>query len=173
MSIELESPGTPPIEIITSSNPNDFMQDTNEQPQPTTSTTHLQHSPGLPSCSYTPPKGIMKSSPKKKIVEKIWKSPGHDEVTILGESSTEDFPVQPPIKQIEVVFLDSSENTQNTGTQDETTNQAETPAITGNELTSDNPNANTDEERAPLSTSPTKSSISSIHPNDFYNPDEF
>ena len=30
MSIESDSPGTPPIEIITSSNPNDFMQDTNE-----------------------------------------------------------------------------------------------------------------------------------------------
>ena len=116
----------------------------------------------------------MKSSPKiDKIVEKIWKSPGHDEVVILGDSSTEDFPVQPPIKQIEVVFLDSSEKTQNTGTQNETTNQAETPAITGIGLTSDNPNANTDEEHAPLSTSPTKSSISSIHHNDFYNPDEF
>ena len=106
MSVESDSPRTPPIEIITSSNPNDFMQDTNEQPQPTTSTTHLQHSPGLPSCSYTPPKGIMKSSPKiDKTVEKTWKSPGHDEVIILGDISTEDFPVQPQIKQIEVVFL--------------------------------------------------------------------
>ena len=39
--MSIESPGTPPIEILTSSNPNDFMQDTNEQPQPTTNTTHL------------------------------------------------------------------------------------------------------------------------------------
>ena len=99
MNIESDSPGTPHIEIITSSNPNYFMQDANERTNETTSNSHLQNSPSQPSCSYSPPKGTMKSSPKNdKIVDKMWKRPGHEEVIILGDSSTEDFPVQPPIK---------------------------------------------------------------------------
>ena len=77
--------------------------------------------PSQPSCSYTPsteplPKGIMKSTPKMDlIVSKIWQQPNHEQITTttIEDSSTEDYPVQPPIKKIEVVYLDSSESTNN------------------------------------------------------------
>ena len=49
-SIEPDSPGTPPFEIVTSSNPNDFMNDNNESTQA-----------NQPSCSYSPP--VQKTSP--------------------------------------------------------------------------------------------------------------
>ena len=107
-----------------------------------------------------------------KIVNKIWRHPNHENVTTLDDSSTEDFPVQPPIKQIEVVYLDSSESTHNTGNQIIQDND-ETPAIIQEEMTADIPPANTDEQHAPPSTSPAKSSISSLHASNFYNPDEF
>ena len=97
------------------------MQDENEQILETTSNKQPHASPDQPCCSYSPPKSIMKSTPRmEKIIDKIWKQPNHEEVITLVDSSTEDFPIQPPIRQIEVVFLDSSENTQNTGTQDGT-----------------------------------------------------
>ena len=66
-SIQPESPGTPPFEIITSSDPHDFMNDNNESTES-----------NQPSCSYSPPvqnrpQGIMKSTPKlDKIVTKSW-----------------------------------------------------------------------------------------------------
>ena len=106
-----------------------------------------------------------------KIVNKIWKKPNHADVTTLDDSLTEDFPVQPPIKQIEVAYLDSSESTHNTGNQIIQDNDG-TPAIIQEEMTADIPPGNTDEEHAPLSTSPAKSSTSSLHASDFYNPDE-
>ena len=80
--------------------------------------------------------------------------------------------MQPPIKQIEVVYLDLSEGKNNTGNQNTQDNE-ETPAIIPEDMTADNPPANTDEEHAPPSASPAKSSISSLHASDFYNPDEF
>ena len=60
--------------------------------------------PCKPSCSYaeapaTLPKSIMKSKPKiDKIVTKIWQRPNHEQTVTIDESSTDDFPVQPPIK---------------------------------------------------------------------------
>ena len=64
----------------------------------------------------------MKLTPKMdKLVDKIWKGQNHEDVITLGDSSNEDFPVQPPNKKIEVVFLDSSKSTRitqdNDGTQ--------------------------------------------------------
>ena len=121
----------------------------------------------------TQPKGIMKSTPRMdKLVNKIRKQPNHEDVTILIGSSTEDFPVQPPINQIEVVYLDSSEGTNNTGNQNTQDNET-TPAIIPQDMTAGNPPVNTEEEHAPQSTSPAKSSISSLHTSDFYNPEEF
>ena len=175
MNIESDSP-EPPFEIITSSNPNDFMQDQNEQTQTTTGNSQSHDFPSHSSCSYSPPKCTMKSTPRlEKIIDKIWKQPSYEEVITLGDSSTEDFPIQPPIRQIEVVFLDSSQNMQNTGTQDNdgVQNIDGSPAAIQEEITADMPPVNTDEEHAPTSASPAKSSISSIHPNDFYNSDEF
>ena len=96
-SIEPESPGTPPFGIVTSSDPNDFMNDNNESTQA-----------NQPSCSYTPPvqkfpQGIMKSTPSlDKILDKIWNQPNHESTT-LDNSSADDFPIQRPIRQIEVV----------------------------------------------------------------------
>ena len=91
-----------------------------------------------------------------KLVDKIWKQPNHEEVITLGDTSNEDFPVQPPIKNIEVVFLDSSESTQNTGNQITQDNDG-APAIIQEEMTADVPPlstadvppVNTDEEHAP------------------------
>ena len=115
----------------------------------------------------------MKSTPRMdKIVNNICKQPNHEDVTTLDDSSTDDFPVQPPIKQIEVVYLDSSESAHNTGNQIIQDNDG-TPAIIQEEMTADIAPGNTDEEHAPLSTSPAKSPISSLHASDFYNPDEF
>ena len=91
----------------------------------------------------------MKSTPKMdKLVDKIWKQPNHEEVITLGDSSNEDFHVQPPIKKIEAVFLDSSESTQNTGNQITQDNDG-TPAIIQEEMTADIPLLNTDEDHAP------------------------
>ena len=192
MNIESDSPRTPPFEIITSSNPNDFLQDENEQTQTTTGNSQSHDFPSHSSCSCSPPEGTMKSTPRlEKIIDKIWKQPSHEEVINLGDSSTEDFPIHSPIRQIDVVFLDSSENTQNTGTQDKDVTQDNdgthevdettdndgvqnidgSPAAIQEEITADMPPVNTDEE--PASASPAKSSISSIHLNDFYNSDEF
>ena len=140
----------------------------------------------------------MKSTPKwDKLVEKIWSQPNH-ESTGLEMSSTEDFPIQPPIKKVEVVYLDS--------TTSEIANTADTTIITISEDNSENildkqapindhPNANdhqvlntndtsvtndlatttpaNDEEHKSPSTSPAKSSISSLHTSDFFNPEEF
>ena len=142
----------------------------------------------------------MKSTPKwDKLVEKIWSQPNH-ESTGLEMSSTEDFPIQPPIKKVEVVYLDS--------TTSEIANTADTTIITISEDNSENimdepatepasvndhPNdhqvqntndtndtndiattmpANDEEHKSP-STSPAKSSISSLHTSDFFNPEEF
>ena len=93
-SIEPESPGTPPFEIVTSSDPNDFMNDNNESTKA-----------NQPSCSYSPPvqkrpQGIMKFTPRlDKIVNKIWNQPNHESTT-HDNSSANDFPIQPPIRQI-------------------------------------------------------------------------
>ena len=187
-SIEPESPGTPPFEIVTSSDPNDFMNDNNESTQS-----------NQPSCSYSPTvqkrsQGIMKSTPKlDKIVNKIWNQPNH-EGTTLDNSSTDDFPIQPPILQIEVVYLDST--TSNNAdvpvvdiSEDTTANNPEVPRveppenippISNNELPMDDsskdiqeePPIHEEEHKTPA-TSPAKSSISSIHMSDFYNQDEF
>ena len=155
-----------------------------------------------PSCSYSPPvqkfpQGIMKSTPKiDKIVVKIWNQPNHGN-TDIDNSSVDDFPIQPPIKQIEVVYLDSttSENTNNAEipivniSEDNTANNPDAPVVeltedtppsnnnvlTTNEATKekeDDPPANDEEHKTP-DTSPAKNSISSIHTSDFYNPDEF
>ena len=136
----------------------------------------------------------MKSSPKiEDVVQKIWNSPRKEETIILGDSSTEDYPVQPPIKNIEVVFLDSSESVQPSqpslpdepshsnlpdvqpsqpNSPNEPNDQADTPIIPETNAPDIN-NAMTDEEHVPTSVSPAKSSISSIHAQDFYNPDEY
>ena len=72
-----------------------------------------------PSCSYSSPlqqrpQGITKSTPQlDKIVEKIWNQSNH-ESTALDNSSADDFPIQPPIRQIEVVYLDTTTSENNT-----------------------------------------------------------
>ena len=79
-----------------------------------------------PSCSYSTaineknpvPKGIMMSTPKMdKFVTKILQQPDSEQVqaTTLDDSPTDYFPVQLPLKQIEVVYLDSTESTGNIG----------------------------------------------------------
>ena len=189
-SIEPESPGTPPFEIVNSSDPNDFMNDNNESTQA-----------NQPSCSYPPPvkkrpQGKMKSTPRlDKIVNKIWNQPNHERT--LDNSSADDFPIQPPIRQIEVVYLDTttSDNTTNADVpvvdliEDITANHPDVPMV---ELPEDIPPINNDElpmdetskeiqEEPPIheeehktpAMSPAKSSISSIHMSDFYNQDEF
>ena len=199
-SIEPESPGTPPFEIVTSSDPNDFMIDNKEPTQDTS---------GSSSPLVTKrPQGIMKSTPRiDKIVNKIWSQPSHERITI-DNSSADDFPIQPPIRKIEVVYLDTttSENTTNADVPvanlaEETTAQhsdipvvelsEDTPPIENNEPPRDEPIENTEpprnvtprdpeqhpptheEEHKTPTTSPGKSSISSIHMSDFFNQDEF
>ena len=87
LNVGSDSPWTPPYEFVTSSNPNDFMNDNNEP-------TQCAQEPSQPSCSYsTPieaePKGIIKSTPRMdRIVNKIWKQPNHEDVTTLDDSST-------------------------------------------------------------------------------------
>ena len=190
-SIEPESPGTPPFEIVTSSDPNDFMNDNNQSTQA-----------NQPSCSYSAPvqkrpKGIMKSTPRlDKIVNKIWNQPNHESKT-LDKSSADDFPIQPPIRQIEVVYLDTtaSDNTTNRDVpvvgliEDTTTNHLDVPMV---ELSEDTPPINNDElpmdeapkeiqEEPPIheeehktpASAPAINSISRIHISDFYNQDEF
>ena len=72
-----------------------------------------------PSCSYSPPvqkrpQGIMKSTPRlDENVDKIWNQP-NQESTALDNSSADDFPTQPPIRQIEVVYLDTTTCEDNT-----------------------------------------------------------
>ena len=86
----------------------------------------------------------MKSTPKMdKNVNKIWNQPNH-EYTSIDNSSAEDFPIQPPIKQIEIVYHDSttSENTNNADipiiniSEDNTANNPDAPAV---ELTENKP----------------------------------
>ena len=186
-NIQSESPGKKHFEIITSSDPQDFMMESNEP------TNQQQTSSSFSPPSRKLPQGIMKSTPKwDKLVEKIWSQPNH-ESTGLEMSSTEDFPIQPPIKKVEVVYLDS--------TTSEIANTADTTIITISEVNSENildeqapvndhPNdhqvqdtndtndvaittpANDEEHKSP-STSPAKSSISSLHTSDFFNPEEF
>ena len=182
-NIDADSPGNPPFEIITSSDPNDFMIDNNEQTQASTTDHQLCSfsQPSQPSCAYSPPiekrpQGIMKSTPwMDKIVPKIWKQPNH-EVTTKDDSSTEDFPVQRPIKKIEVVYLDATTSTDHTTnldvpiveiTDDIRPANEEEPPVNNEESP-----ANKEEHRTPA-TSLSKSSISSIHASDFYNQDEF
>ena len=153
------------------------------------------------SFSYSPtalkrPQGIMKSTPRlNKIVDKILTQPNHESIE-LENSSTDDFPVQPPIRQIEVVYLDTtpSENnsTQNVPIVDlpedtpthnpdalMTEQKKDAPLSTEqgqqeeNEKKLQNEPAANDEERKSPAISPTKSSISSIHMSDFFNQDEF
>ena len=189
-SIQPESPGTPPFEIITSSDPHDFVNDNNESTQA-----------NQPSCSYSPPvqnrpQGIMKSTPRlDKIVTKNWNRPNYESAT-LDNSSADDFPIQPPIRQIEVVYLDTttSDTTTNAGIpvidliEDTTANHPDVQMV---ELPEDTPPSNNElpmdetpkeiqeeppiheEEHKTPATSPTKSSISSIHMSDFHNQDEF
>ena len=191
-NIEPESPGTKPFEIITSSDPQDFMMDTNE------STNQQQASSSYSTPARTFPQGIMKSTPKwDKIVDKIWSQPNH-ESTGLEMSSTEDFPIQQPIKKDEVVYLDSttSENANTANTtiitisEDNSENIPDEPATepapvndppnnhhiqTTNDTNNDiaiAPTANEEEHQTP-STSSAKSSISSVHTSDFFNPEEF
>ena len=189
-SIQPESPGTPPFETITSSDPHDFMNDNNESTQA-----------NQPSCSYSPPvqnrpQGIMKSTPRlDKIVTKIWNQPNHESTT-LENRSADDFPIEPPIRQIEVVYLDTttSHNTTNADIplvdliEDTTANHPDVQMVelpedthpSNNELPMDEtpkgiqeePPIHEEEHKTPA-TSPTKSSISSIHMSNFYNQDEF
>ena len=92
-NIDADSPGTPPFDILTSSDPNDFMIDNNEQTQASTTDYQLCSflQPSQRSCAYSPaiekrPQGIMKSTPRMdKIVSKIWKQPNH-EVTTKDDS---------------------------------------------------------------------------------------
>ena len=142
------------------------------------------------------PQGILESTPRlDKIVNKIWNQPNHESTT-LDNSSADDFPIQPPIRQIEVVYLDTttSDNTTNADVpvvdliEDTTANHPDasmvelpedTPPI-NNELPMDEtpkeiqeePQIHEEEHKTPA-WSPTKSSISSIHISDFYNQDEF
>ena len=190
-SIEPESPETPPFKIVTSSDPNNFMNDNNESTQS-----------NQPSSSYSPPvqkrpQGIMKSTPRlDKIVNRIWNQPNH-ESTSLGNSSADGFPIQPPIRPIEVVYLDTttSDNTTNADVpvveliEDTTANHPDVPMvelpedispINKYELTMDEtskeiqeePPIHEEEHKTPV-TSPAKSSISNIHISAFYNQDEF
>ena len=179
-SIEPESPGTTPFEIVTSSDPNDFMNDNNESTQA-----------NQPSCSYSPPvqkrpQGIMKSTLRLDKIVKIWNQPNHESTT-LNNSSADDFPIQPPIRQIEVVYLDTttSDNTTNADVpvvdliEETTSNHPDVPMV---ELPEDTPPSNNNElpmdetpkeiqEEPPIheeehktpATSPAKSSKSSIH----------
>ena len=189
-SIEPDSPGIPPFKIVNSSDPNDFMNDNNEAAQA-----------NQPSGSYSPPvqqrpQGIMKSTPRlDKIVDKIWNQPNH-ESTALDNSSADDFPIQPPIRQTEVVYLHKTTSKNNTNAdvpivelvEDTPADHPDVPMV---ELTEDTPPPNAelpkdespkeaqeeppvhDEEHKTPATSPAKSSISSIHTSDFYNQDEF
>ena len=199
-SIEPESPGTTPFEIVTSSDPNDFMIDNNEPTQDTSGSASPLVTKRI--------QGIMKSTPRlDKIVNNIWSQPSHERITI-DNSSADDFPIQPPIRKIEVVYLDTttSENTTNADVPvanpaEETTAQhsdipvvelsEDTPPIENNELPRDeliennepprnvtpkNPEQQPpthEEEHNTPTTSPGRSSISSIHMSDFFNQDEF
>ena len=199
-SIQPESPGTTPFEIVTSSDPNDFMIDNNEPTQDTSGSASPLVTKRV--------QGIMKSTPRlDKIVNDIWSQPSHERITI-DNSSADDFPIQPPIRKIEVVYLDTttSENTTNADVPvaipvEETTAQhldipvvelsEDTPPIENNELPRDEPIENNEpprnvapknpeqqpptheEEHKTPTTSPGRSSISSIHMSDFFNQDEF
>ena len=167
INIESDSPGTRPSEIIVSCNPDDLMDENQQESQ------QKNTQADRPSCSYSPvimepnaiPKGIMKSSPK--LVKKIYQQPIHEQnqATTLDDSSADDYPVLPPIKQIEVVYLDSTKSTANIGEQDNSqTSQQAPPETRQVEL---------EEEREPVSIFPAKSSISSLHASDFYSPEEF
>ena len=139
----------------------------------------------------------MKSTPRlDKIVNKIWNQPNHESTT-LDNSSADNFPIQPTIRQIEVVYLDTTtpDNTTNADVpmvdliEDTTANHPDKPMV---ELPEDIPLINNDElpmdetskeiqEEPPIheeehktpATSPAKSSISSMHISDFYNQDKF
>ena len=157
------------------------MIDNNEQTQANTTYHQLGAvpQPSQPSCGYSPPiekrpQGIMKSTPRMdKIVSKIRKQPTH-EVIIKDDSSTEDFPIQPPIKKIEVVYLDTttSDNTTNPDVPIVEITDDTPPANEEPPANNEEPPANEEEHRTPA-TSPAKSSMSSIHASDFYNQDEF
>ena len=154
-----------------------------------------------PSCSYSSPvhkrpQGIMKSTPRlDKILDRIWNQP-HHESTTLDNSSADDFPIQPPIRSVEVVYLDTT-TSDNTNAdvpgvnliEYNNANHSEIPLV---ELSEDTPRIINDEtprdeahkdmqEQPPTdeeehktpATSTAKSSISSIHMSDFYNQDEF
>ena len=193
-NIQSESPGTKHFEIITSSDPQDFMMESNDP------TNQQQTSSPYSPPSRKLPQGIMKSTPKwDKLVEKIWSQPNH-ESTGLEMSSKEDFPIQPPIKKVEVVYLDpttseianTADTTIITISEDNSENIMDEPA-TEPASVNDHPNdhhvqntndtndtndiatttpANDEEHKSP-STSPAKSSISSLHTSDFFNPEEF
>ena len=137
INIAADSPGTPPFEMFTSTHPDDFMKDEQQTPQ------QKDTSADGPSCSFTPPitktstkpTDIMKSTSKiDKRVKKIWQQkPDHEALqatTTLDDSSTEDYPVQPPIKKVELVYLDSTESTENTGEQDDSQAVNQEPADT-------------------------------------------
>ena len=138
----------------------------------------------------------MKSTPRlDKIVDKIWNQPNH-ESTALDNSSADDFPIQPPIRQIEVVYLDTTTSGNNTNAdvpiveliEDTPADHPDVPMVELTEVTPP-PNAKLqkdespketqeeplvhDEEHKTPATSPAKSSISSIHTSDCYNQDEF
>ena len=163
-NIGSDSPETLQFKILTSSDPNDFMHDNNEPAQASTT--------DQPSCSYSPPMeqrphGTMKSTPRMdRIVTNIWKQPNPEEVTTIDDSSNEDFP-QPPIKNIEVVYPDSSENTPtidntNVDANEDVPIEAQEADLPVN-----------DEDHTTATTSLAKSSISTIHASDFYNQDDF
>ena len=154
-----------------------------------------------PSWSYSPPlqqrpQGIMKSTPRlNKIVDKIWNQQDH-ESTALDNSSADNFPIQPPIRQIEVVYLDTTTSENNTNAdapiveltedtpaehpdvpmvelpEDTASPNAELPKVESPKEVQEDPLVHDEEHKSPA-TSPAKNSISSIHPSDFYNQDEF
>ena len=154
-----------------------------------------------PSCSYSPPvqkrpQEIMKSTLRlDKIFDKIWNQPNL-ESTALDNSSADDFPIQPPIRQIEVVYLETttSETNRNADvpigelikdtpadhpdvpvvelTEDTPPPNAELPKNESPKETQEEPLVNDEEHKTPA-TSPAKNSISSIHKSDIHNQDEF
>ena len=60
-----------------------------------------------PSTETPPGNNEIYAETRQDCKNKIWNQPNHER-TILDNSSTDDFPIQPPIRQNEVVYLDST-----------------------------------------------------------------
>ena len=111
----------------------------------------------------------MKSSPKiDTMVSNIWQQQPIRKIvqatSTLDDSSTDEYSVQPPIKKIEVVYLNSTGSTANSGEHENTETASQAPDGTSQDEMK--------EEHKPVSISPAKSSLSSPNAHDFYNPEE-